>query len=163
MEDREIQTMSIIAEALAGLEDVEIARVLRWAGDRFGLGNAISGYQQVAKPEGDTNLEAAPGAPYEAYHDLIDIADPQSGLERILVTSYWFQVVEGQDSFDSYRINRELKNLGYPAGNITRDLSALIKHRFVLQVRKEGTTKQARKKYRLTREGIRRVDDLIKG
>jgi hypothetical protein len=84
-------------------------------------------------------------------------------LEKVLVVAYWFQVIQGQDDWDSFAINTELKHLGHPSTNITRDLDSLMNRapRLVLQVRKDGTTKQARKRYKLTREGVRAVEKLL--
>ena len=81
-----------------------------------------------------------------------------------MVAGYWFQELAGQDDLDSQRINKELKNLGHPSTNITRDFDALIRRspRQVIQVRKEGKSRQARKRYKLTREGIKAVEQMLK-
>ena len=70
-----------------------------------------------------------------------------------------------REELDSQSLNSELKNLGYPIGNITRAVSGLASTmpRYVMQTKKSGTTKQARKKFRLTVEGIRRVEQMIGG
>ena len=68
-----------------------------------------------------------------------------------------------QEDWDAQAVNSELKHLGYQSTNITRDLDALMARtpKMVLQVRKEGTTRQARKRYKLTREGIKVVEKLV--
>ena len=95
--------------------------------------------------------------------DLWDTAQAETGLDRVLVVAYWFQVVQQQDDWDSFAVNTELKHLGHPSTNITRDLDSLMKRspRLVLQVRKDGTTRQARKRYKLTREGMRVVEKMM--
>ena len=100
---------------------------------------------------------------FNSYADLVDAAQPATGLDRILVLAYWFQVVQEHEDLDAQTINSELKNLGHPSLNITRDMESLIGRvpKMMLQVRKEGTTKQARKRYKLTREGIRAVDRML--
>jgi len=97
--------------------------------------------------------------------DLVDAAKPATGLDRILVGAYWFQVAQQHDDFDSQTLNTELKHMGYPSGNITRDLDSLINRvpKLVIQTRKEGTSKQARKRFRLTREGVRAVENMLRG
>jgi hypothetical protein len=57
-------------------------------------------------------------------------------------------------------LNRELKNLGHEVGNITRALQGNIdeKPALVLQLRKSGGTKQARKIYKLSVAGIKAVE-----
>ncbi len=95
--------------------------------------------------------------------DLFDSAQAESGLDKVLVVAYWFQVSQRQDDWDSFAVNTELKHLGHPSTNITRDLDSLMKRspRLVLQVRKDGTTRQARKRYKLTREGVRAVEKML--
>ena len=52
-----------------------------------------------------------------------------------------------------------LKNLGHGVGNITRAFDTLraSKPALTVQTRKEGSSKQARKKFRVTTEGHRRI------
>lgn len=164
--DAEIRAMAAISEALSGLEEEPRARVLRWAAERFALRLPAVTLAERASPA-PTPVPQGAGSErsmaFSSFPDLFDAANPASGLERILVAAYWFQVVQSTDDFDSYEVNRELKNLGHPSGNITRDLSALMARtpRLVLQIRKDGSTKQARKRYRLTREGSREVERML--
>ena len=81
----------------------------------------------------------------------------------MLAVAYWFQVQQGQEEWDSFVVHKELKHLGHQSTNITRDLGVLMNRtpRLVMQVRKAGSTKQARKRYKLTREGIRGVEKMI--
>jgi hypothetical protein len=154
--DLEIQAMSAIAEALAGLSEDQARRVLKWALDRFQL--RTSGAH--VPPVGETPL---PTRAFTDFPEFLDAANPQTGLDRVLAGAYWFQIAQGQEDWDSQTLNTSLKQLGYPSTNITRDLDALIKRtpRLVLQVRKEGTSRQARKRYKLTREGIRAVEAML--
>ena len=161
--DPEIKAMSDLAAALERLEPEVAQRVLRWANQRWSLGLRTP---EPVDEDGDSKDDSEETSrEFDNFHELMDAADPSSGLGRILATAYWFQVVSGQDNFQSFQINKELKNLGHPSGNITRDLSSLMRRspRLVMQVRKEGTTKQARKQYRLTREGVRAVQQMLAG
>ena len=56
-----------------------------------------------------------------------------------------------------------MKDLGHGVGNITDALTALKEERpaLILQLKKSGTSKQARKTYKLTQEGIRRVQGMM--
>jgi len=58
-----------------------------------------------------------------------------------------------------------LRHLGYAAGNITSALAQLIggKPQLAIQTHKSGSSKQARKRYRLTNEGLRAVERLLEG
>jgi hypothetical protein len=97
---------------------------------------------------------------------LVNESEPNirgTDAEKLLVVSYWFQVVQGTTELESLTLNKELKNLGHPVGNITRAFAGLAQAvpRLVIQTRKTGSTRQARKRFKLTVEGIRRVGQLL--
>ena len=81
------------------------------------------------------------------------------------MASYWAQVCENQSSFAAQTLNTQLKDLGYGVGNITEAFTALKSERpaLVLQLKKSGTSRQARKTYKLTQEGVRRVQTMLRG
>lgn len=165
--DPEIEAMGQIAGALARLEPDATRRVLRWAVERFSpRDGSTTSPSEVQNVGGATPASSGSDTQrtFASFSDLFDAANPQMGLEKILVAAYWFQVHEGNEDWDSQRVNTELKHLGHPSSNITRDLAALINRtpRFVLQVRKDGSHQQARKRYKLTREGIRAVEQMIR-
>ena len=91
-------------------------------------------------------------------------SNPSTDRERTLVASYWAQVCENQTSFAAQTLNAQLKDLGHGVGNITEALSALKIERpsLVLQLKKSGTSRQARKTYKLTIEGVRRVQNMLR-
>lgn len=160
--DPEIESMAKISAALLLLEDEAArARVLKWASERFGLTPAttLSRGAQVFNQTPPTNPVKAGGS---EFHDFIDSFEMKSGLDRILVVGYWFQAIQGEETIGSYQINGELKNLGYPSTNISRDMVTLTARRLVLQVRKEGSSQQARKRFRLTRKGLDHVEAFRK-
>ena len=84
--------------------------------------------------------------------------------ERALVAAYWFQYLGGVSDFDSATLNKELKHLGHQSSNITTALTSLMskKPQLVIQTRKSGASKQARKKYKLTNEGIKQVQRMLR-
>jgi len=94
---------------------------------------------------------------------LYEAANPRTEPQKVLVAGYWFQKLRGQSDVDGQQINTELKQLGHGVTNITRTLGSLInkKPQLVIQTHKSGKTKQARKKYRLTAEGIRAVEQML--
>jgi hypothetical protein len=154
--DPEIKAMSDIAEALDGLDDDVAARVLRWAIERYKVSPA-------GRPARETSTELSQDQVFSEFHELFDAANPSSTPDKALVGCYWLQVVCGEDTIESAALNRLLKDLGHQSKNITRDLDSLIARspRLVIQVRKEGTTKQARKKYKLTKEGEKTVQAML--
>lgn len=99
----------------------------------------------------------------EDFATLFDATQPHTDAERALIAAYWVQIALGVEEFDSQKINTELKNLGHPIANITGALANLSARRpsLVLQTRKIGHARQARKRFKLTNAGIRRVQDMI--
>ena len=154
VQDEEIKAMETIRETLAKLDEPGVARVLRWASDRFKVTSTIpSGAGSAAQNE----------ATFQDFASLYDRTNPSTDAEKALVSGYWFQVVQGQQDLDAQQMNAELKNLGHGISNITTAMSDLIERtpRLVMQTRKSGTSKQARKKYRLTVEGTRKVKEML--
>lgn len=157
--DTEIQAMSKISEALSDLDESARERVLRWAVDRYAASSGISTGDE--RPE-DQYTEITE---FGNFSELFDAAAPSTEFEKVLVASYWFQEVEGHSTVDALTINRALKQLGHGIGNITREFTRLQdeKPSLILQVQKKGSTKQARKKYKATAAGIRRVKKIVSG
>ena len=163
----EIEAMQNLAGALSGLDPDATRRVLKWAMDRYQVKPATP---PPAPPPMRAEAEpAVPAAPvprepaFGDFADLFDAANPESGVENALVAGYWFQAVQKHAELDSQQLNSALKNLGRPSSNITRDLDSLMTRtpRLVIQVRKDGNTKQARKRYKLTTEGVRAVERML--
>lgn len=162
-QDAEVKAMAELTGALSNLEPEAIERVLKWASDRFLKKEQQHVYNNVQAHQ--TTRTEAENHSGDDFPTLYDKANPQNNLERVLTAGYWLQVVNGEADFDSQTLNNELKNMGHPSLNITRDFNNLMsrKPRLAMQVRKAGATKQARKQYRLTTEGIRLVERLISG
>lgn len=164
MMDAEVKAMADVVGALQGLDDEAVARVLKWAFQRYKAA-VKDAAPKDSEAEEESEAGAEKGSPaFQNFHNLFERVNPASAPENALVAGYWFQVLAGQDDFDSQQLNKELKNLGYPSTNITRDLDALISRspRQVIQVRKDGKTKQARKRYKLTHEGVKTVERMLK-
>lgn len=162
--DPELEAMGAIAAAFKSLDPEAIRRVIDWATKRYAskvmLNLAADSAPSYISP---VILPTSVPATFEAFHSLFDAANPKSATERALVAGYWFQVVLGNQDFDAQALNRELKHLGHVSTNITRDLDALMTRspRFVIQTRKLGSSRQARKQYALTNEGIKTVNAML--
>ncbi len=159
---KEIEAIQTVAKALADLDDAAVKRVLRWAADRFGASDVVE-----EPAEGGNDLGSGSSVEPSSFEDVADLfsaADPGSDAERALVVGYWLQYVNGVPEFDSQTANRELKHLGHGVSNITAALTNLKgrKPQLVIQTRKSGTTKQARKKYKLTNAGKHAVEEMIR-
>jgi len=99
---------------------------------------------------------------FSTFADFYDAADPKTQADGALVAAVWL-LDQGSEQFAALAINRELQNLGRRIGNITDALSSLQskKPALVVQVKKAGRSRQARKTYKVTRPGIERVREMI--
>jgi hypothetical protein len=150
----EIDTLRQLDELLEGLSPEAVARVVKWAADKYSV--QLAGATTTAAAQSDSPQPKIVAADLPDYFNR---AQPGTGAEKGLVVAAWLQTVQGMSDFDSGSVNRELKNLGYQSSNITRDFDDLMARRpkLVVQTRKSGSTKQARKLYRVTHEGLAEV------
>lgn len=102
-------------------------------------------------------------ANFNAFHDLYHQANPATEAEKALVAGYWVQVCQSNEGFESFAANSALKGMGYTVSNITRAIDSLMAQdpKYVMQIKKTGTSRQARKVYKLTSNGIRRVKEML--
>jgi hypothetical protein len=163
----EVRAMGAVADALKGLDRDAVARVLQWAAGSFGATVAVGKQGTVlsggAKQDPQNASSESVAAAFESLADLYAATQPKVDSDRALVAGYWFQFKEGQEDFASQTLNTALKNLGHGVSNITSALEALKGQSpaLVMQIRKSGTSKQARKKYKLTAAGKRAIERLL--
>lgn len=158
-EDLELNAMRDALRALTSLETTEArGRVLKYLAERCGL--PVPGKRGTH--QGD---EAREDAAFESLADLHGAASPDSEASNALVGGYWFQVLQKNTDFTAQQVNDELKNLGCAIGNITMAFNTLRERKpaLVLQVQKTGSSKQARKRYKLTQAGINEVQRMLRG
>lgn len=162
----EIGAMREIADAIGRLSASGRERVLDWA-TRYYRERPSRAASSLSKSFGHETSHPALSIAPESIEiaTLFSHANPGTEAEKALVAAYWLLRHEAQEEFDSFRLNHELTHLGHRVGNITRALSTLIATRpaLLIQTRKDGKTKQARKKYKLTVEGMRKVERMLAG
>lgn len=158
MNDPELKAITEVAKALAGLTDEQRHNVLVYFNTRYGV-RSTAGVRAGPVQE----IEAVSAEQFDSIGDLFDAADPQTESDKVLIAAYWTQVVEKAEDFESYPVNQQLKNLGHAVSNITRALDTMRTQspRLVRQTSKSGSSKQARKRYRVTREGIKYVQAML--
>jgi hypothetical protein len=158
----ELKAMKTVADALTGLNKDAVSRVLQWTAGSFGVSVSVSPRAKsvITKVEEEGGIDGTPTA--ESFADLYAAAQPKTDADRALVAGFWYQFKEGQEEFASQTINSALKNLGHGVSNITKALEALKAQSpaLVMQVRKSGSSQQARKKYKLTDAGKKAVELL---
>ena len=160
----EAKAVMNVVQALEGLDAAAVTRVLDWAVKRYAAATLAK-----VPPRSQTTAVPfrPPGDVSDAHRDdlaaLYEAVNPATEWESVLVAAYWHQSVQGADHLDSQSLNTGLKNLGHGVGNVTRACSALIRQKpsLMMQVRKAGSTKQARKQYRLTSAGVQRIREML--
>jgi hypothetical protein len=161
--DPELRAMITVYEALKDLDDEAKGRVIEWVSGKFELERSERFY-----PEDDRNPVEAPfeekglldfGSVAEAF----GAANPKNTPDKALVVAAYLQASKGGTDISGREINRELTQIGHGVNNITRAVEPLIKKKpqLLIQTRKEGKTKQAQKKYRVTSEGFMFVKRLV--
>jgi hypothetical protein len=172
--DPELDAMQAVLKALEPLDPDGRQRVVTWAAGRFELMLSAkkSGGKAAEADEEDEEDEAPPAggkkptaASFATLGELFAAADPKTNGQKALVVGYWLQAQEGMTELDGMRINTELKHLGYEAPNITTAMDQLkgSKPALAIQLRKSGTSKQARKKYKVTEAGMKAVETVLRG
>lgn len=164
----ELDAMRIVAQALQSIEPASRERVLRWAMDRFAAAPALPSTPMTAS-EARRSTTLTPVTSdlsthqSEALAELYAACDPRTDADKTLIVSYWLQEVQGAQGIDAQSVNSELKQLGHGVGNITRAFDRLKETRpqLMIQTKKSGTTRQARKTYRVTVEGRRCVQAMM--
>jgi hypothetical protein len=161
----ELEAMKTMAAALEPLDEAARQRALQWAVSRYRAGRTpVADPMQVTESPANGQSENNP-SDFKSFADLFEAAGPTTEREKALVASYWAQVCETQESFAAQTLNTQLKDLGHRVGNITEALTALKTERpaLILQLKKSGTSRQARKTYKLTTEGVRRIQTMLRG
>ncbi|KPK23931.1 MAG: hypothetical protein AMK69_17015 [Nitrospira bacterium SG8_3] len=155
--------MITVYEALKDLDDEAKGRVIEWVSGKLELV-----YAKRFRPESDMGPQ---GMEYEekglldfaSVAEAFAVANPKNTAEKALVVAAYLQASKGGVDVSGREINKELTQIGHGVRNITRAVEPLIKKKpqFLIQTRKEGLTRQAQKKYRVTNEGFTFVKRLI--
>jgi len=164
MREKEVEAIQKVAEALGELDRAAIQRVLRWAADKFGAPEESPRADEAREASRDSEQEAAAKPGVAGLRSLFAAASPKNDAERALVGGYWLQYHEGVREFDARTLHDQLKGLGRKVSNITWALQQLRDRKppLVLYTRKFGTSKQARKRYKLTLDGKRAVENMLR-
>ena len=153
----ELAAATKVAGIFQSLTEGARSRLLQWLTARFDA-NALQRVPNLLARKAPTVVPE-----FETLAELIAAVNPANEPDRALVTAYWVQTHDKVAEFDAYTINKELTHLGYKVGNITNALSALMNRKpaLVVQLRKSGSSKQARKSYKLTTSGQQAVNQML--
>jgi hypothetical protein len=156
--DAELAAMQSLAEVLGGLDKPAQERVLGWAISRFALSCSTS-----ASPKGlQANSGIERSTSFTEFAELFHAMNPSDNGAKALAAAYWLSRGDGE-AFTAQAANGLLKDMGYHVPNITDALTQCMKEKpaTIIQTRKSGSSRQARKLYKLTDAGRRKVSSLI--
>ena len=97
--------------------------------------------------------------------NLLGQWQPETMAERALIGAYTLSRGKADKTVASQAINAELKRAGIPVPNITRAIESNLRAKppLMMQKKKMGTTRQARKQYAITPEGVEFVENKLRG
>ena len=167
--------MGAVSEALDVLTEDERGRVLRWAGEEFGVSVTPAGPAKTSKvkpdvddedlePDHDEDPDLNDKKTFGHFAELYDAYSPQNDAERALIGGYWQQVILGKPTFMAGQVNKELRDLGHAITAINKAMITNMKKKpaLILQLKRSGTTQQARKTLKLSGEGVRSVETRLR-
>jgi hypothetical protein len=164
MELNDIKALEAVLKAVSGLEPSDQERVLRWAAEKLGTKLHGSGAHKSAG-QGPQDSGGEGLIQFESLADAIGAAGAKTDSTRALVAAAYLSKKKNQPEVTGFEINSELKNIGHGIGNITEAIDALKakKPQWVVQTRKEGSARQARKRYKVTTAGYAQVATMLSG
>ncbi|MEO0774607.1 MAG: hypothetical protein AAFZ04_15670 [Pseudomonadota bacterium] len=166
----EFEAFQQVHRALVELDEDAQARVLSSVSTLLGIGAVAQVGSRVTAAHSATEdvtsevVEDVVGEQaFDEFAELYAATSPTSHADKALVAGYWLQVCKVEENFSGQAVNNELNHLGHKVPNITNAMSSLndSKPQLVLQLRKSGKSQQARKTYKLSAEGIKRVKEMI--
>lgn len=116
------------------------------------------------RPRSDSSAGGEGGSGGEDLASLLTRWTPTTMSDKALLGAYYLSRVRGDDTVTSQAINSELKRNGLAISNITRAIEANMRpdRPLMVQEKKMGSTKQARKQYRITSAGVETVERRLK-
>ena len=165
MPSDELSAMQKIEGLLSPLDESVRNRILVWANLRF---NEQSGSRCINKKltdSTDDNVSNGDKTTFATLAELVNACNPKNLLERALIGAYWTQILGGESSWQSSRINGPMSKIGMRITSVNHVLSRAQQKRpaLVLTVDKTGQTAQSRKFYKLTESGVKYVENMIHG
>ncbi len=164
---QEFDSLQKIFNALLPLAESARERVVKHVTGMLKMSPAAKGEQATElEQEADeerTRITVAPTV--QNFAELFNAIDPQTAADKALVAGYWLQVCSGAESFDGQSANKELNHLGHRVTNITNALTALnsLRPALAIQLKKSGTSRQARKTYKVTTAGEEFIREKLNG
>lgn len=173
---KEFSAIKAVHDALEPLDEEARSRVLIYITSLLGIDAKVAGNYGFAAVVNDPHVddkaaeaaadEAAKGAPtFSSFAELYAATSPKNNGEKALVVGYWLQVCQSAENFTAAAANKELTHLGHKVANITDAIDQMKNQKpmLILQLKKSGNSRQARKLYKVSHEGVKRVEGMIGG
>ena len=163
-QDEELEVMSAVYQEFMRIDDEAKQRVLDWVAGKFSLISPITGITGTKTLAGQVpSRETISIESFSSVADAFNAASPEIDRDKALIVAAFLQKNLGKDEITGYEINNELRQLGHGLNNITDAINQMMDKRpkLMIQVKKEGKTKQARKKYKVTTEGLKVVQQML--
>lgn len=177
----ELRAIENTYKELKTLDNDAQARIINWLISKFQLQGQTPYVVQPASPAANIHvpekyglLEKQPASPssgpedyssikeFTTLKELFKSANPTSGPEKALLAAAFIQIKNNTKALSAQIINRELKAINEPSGNITSDMASLVKRSPALMELSDASGQsKSRKKYRVTDAGVLRVRSLI--
>jgi len=127
-------------------------------------GEGAAGGEEAPRRRGRPRGSGAPRRATGGISALVEQWKPETMAERALLGAYVLARGRPDRTVTSQAINAELKRNGLPVPNITRAIESNLRARppLMVQKKKMGTTRQARKQYALTQEGVDLVESKLR-
>jgi hypothetical protein len=175
-QDPEIDALSSVYDTLTGLNQAQIKRIIDWVTSKFGLSEEkppvkVSEHQvapppveptepgpKMAQPTPQPEQTAITGfMKFDTVEDLFFSSNVRTVASKILLVAAYLYEKHNLNEFSSFDINSRLKKVGYGVQNITNSINTLMDKEppLLLQTGKMGDTKQAKRKFQVTEEGLR--------
>jgi len=126
---------------------------------------ATTGAAVSSRTIGGAPSPSAPAGSSETdFAALVERWVPNNGNEWALLAAYHLTNARPEGVVTGQEINTVLKHHGKGVSNVTKTISRLARAdpALMLQVRKDGTSRQARKSYKVTTSGITFVEERLK-
>ena len=164
---KELEAMRGVADALRGLDEDAVRRVLNWVSDHFSIKISSSDKSPATNQaiiEDVNNENSDNEISFDDVAEFYAVAQQASDAEKALVVAHWMQFHEGLTSIETQGVNTRLKHMGHGISNASRAFENLkkTKPQLIVQLKKSGTSKQARKSFKVTTEGKKYVEQMLK-
>ena len=169
----EFEAIQVVHGALEPLNSEAKTRVLTYVANLLGIDARVMASRPASTTSeaDDEGPNRNAGQPKEqtrtfgSFAELYAAAEPKTNGEKALVAGYWLQVCKGEESFTGASVNKELNNLGHKLANVTDSIDSAKNRKpmLMLQTRKSGSSRQARKLYQVSQAGVNRIEEMIGG